>query len=600
MSTFRRTLQFLKPYRWRTLLAVLLGFLTVASNIGLMGTSGYLIASAALRPETVLLLWIPIVSVRFFGLSRGVFRYLERLVSHDLTFRILSQMRTWLYARIEPRGTVLLENRRSGDVLSSVISDVNEMQNLYLRVLAPPVVAVLSSLLGIGVVTAFHPRFGLILTGMLLFAGLAVPAAAHILGRRAGEAAVQHRAELYADAADLIMGMPELLVYGRAEDAVRRLESSQNRLTVLQDGQNRIAAVSGGLILSSAHFAMWLILAAAVSLTAAGSLNGVALPALAMVALASFEAVAPMPQAFQQFGSTMAAAERLFKLADGSESEGEIQADHGERAAHAGQSGSACGSGKLSPEGFEIRMNDVVFRYGEEEADALAGLTFTLPPGSRVAVVGESGAGKSSILQVLLKLRPFRRGEVTLGGFDLRELTEEEVRERFAVVSQNAQLFHATVRENLLLAKPGAAFDDLQRAARQAQIHETIERLPQGYDTLIGEWGAKLSGGERQRLALARALLRDAPVLLFDEPTTGLDPVTEQAFLRQMDTALKGKTVLWITHKLSGLEKMDDIVVLRHGKVSERGTHNDLLQRKGDYWDLYRMQQLLKIETTAQ
>lgn len=595
MTTFRRTLQFVKLYKGRTLLAVLLGFLTVASNIGLMGTSGYLIASAALRPETVLLLWIPIVGVRFFGLSRGVFRYLERLVSHDLTFRILSQMRTWLYGRIEPRGAALLEHRRSGDVLSSVISDVNEMQNLYLRVLAPPVVAVLSSLLGIGIVSAFDLRLGLILAGMLLFAGLIVPAAAHILGRRGGEAAVKHRAELYADAADLIMGMPELLVYGRAEEAIGRLETSQSKLSALQDGQNRIAAVSGGLMLASAHIAMWLILAAAVSLAAAGSLNGILLPALSMVALASFEAVAPIPQTFQQFGSTMAAAERLFKLADESGPAGNGQTDHGGRAKHAERSGSV--SAKLPPEGFEIRMNNVVFRYAEEEAEALSGLTLTLPRGSRVAVVGESGAGKSSILQVLLKLRPFQKGDVTLGGIDLRELPEEGVRERFAVVSQNAQLFHASVRENLLLAKPDASFDEIQQAARQALIHDTIIGLPQGYDTLVGEWGARLSGGERQRLALARALLRNAPVVLFDEPTTGLDPVTEQAFLQQMETALQGKSVLWITHKLTGLENMDEIVVLRHGKVSERGTHEELLRRKGDYWNLYRLQQLRRIES---
>lgn len=587
MSTFRRTLTFVGQYKWRTLLAVLLGFLTVGANIGLMGTSGYLIARAALRPESVLLLWVPIVGVRFFGLSRGVFRYVERLVSHDVTFRILASLRTWIYARIEPRGTVLLEGRRSGDVLSTVISDVNELQNLYLRVLAPPAVAVLSGMLGIGIVVWYDIRFGAILAVMLVLAGVVIPASAHRAGRRHGENMVKERAALYADASDLIMGMPELLIYGRAEESAERLGQVQNRLSAIQNGQNRTAAVTSGLMVACAQLAMWLMILAAVPLVAAGTISGISLSVLAMVALASFEAVSPLPQTFQQFGSTMAAAERLFKLADeGSGAEGvrldpaSAKASGAEPAAHIHTDG----------EGLAVCMEQVRFRYGAEEPDALAGLDLALKPGSRTAVVGESGAGKSSILQVLLKLRPYQAGTVTLGGADLKELTEEEVRDQFAVVAQNAQLFNETVRDNMLLAKPDATDEEIRRAAEQALIHDTIMELPEGYDTLIGEWGAKLSGGERQRLALARALLRDAPVVVFDEPTAGLDPVTEAAFIRQAEAALQGKTVLWITHKLAGLSRMDEILVLRQGRVTERGGHEELLRRKGDYWALHRLE----------
>jgi thiol reductant ABC exporter CydC subunit len=622
--TMKRMLLFIRPYKGRALLAVLLGFLTVAANVGLMGTSGYLIASAALRPESVLLLWVPIVGVRFFGLSRGVFRYLERLASHDVTFRILAKLRTWIYSRIEPRGATILEDRRSGDVLSSVISDVNELQNLYLRVVAPPVVAVLSSMLGIGILAWFDPRLGLILAVLLVLAGGVVPAVSQLRGRRLGEETVKHRAQLYADASDLIMGMPELLSYGRTEEAVLRLEKSQQDLNRLQSAQNRIAAVTSGLMVASGHMALWLVLLAGIPLLAAGSIDGVALPALTMVALASFEAITPLPQTFQQFGGTMAAAARLFRLADeapeDAEAEVVVAADAADAAgADAGQppadpaaphlpsaaSPEAHGTGPRLDTGLwlqpadspDIHLEQVVFRYSEGERAALDGFTLDLAAGRRIAVVGESGSGKSSILQVLLKLRPFEQGSVTLGGTDIRRIEAEALRDHFAVVTQHVQLFHATVRENLRLAKPDASEEELRGAARLALIDETIMKLPQGYDTLIGEWGAMLSGGERQRLALARALLRNAPVLLLDEPTVGLDPITEEQFLRRMNTALQGKTVLWITHKLAGLEHMDEIVVLRQGRVSERGTHESLLQRKGEYWRLRQLQELPGIQS---
>ncbi|WP_040951946.1 thiol reductant ABC exporter subunit CydC [Gorillibacterium massiliense] len=592
MDTFRKSVSFVRYYKGRTILAVLIGFLTVAANIGLMATSGYLIAKAALRPETVLLLWVPIVGVRFFGISRGVLRYLERLVSHDLTFRVLSRIRVWLYARLEPQGTSLLETRRSGDVLSSVISDVEEMQNLYLRVLAPPMIAGLSIVLSVSILSVYHVSFGLILLVMLLLAGLAVPLVSHFIGRKHGAAMVADRADLYADTADLIMGMPELLAYGQMDAAIEKLEQTQGRMNAGQISQNRLTAATGGIITACSHIAMWMIMLAAIPFVASGRMSGVYLPVVAMVALASFEAIGPIPQAFQHFGRTMAAARRLFALAGDAPPRAAAAAPASAAAASLPQSGHA---GGLAAGGFEIRMRDIIFRYAENDADALADLTLTLPPGRHVAVVGESGAGKSSLIQVLLKLRPYQRGTVEMGGIDLQQLDEGEVRERFAVVSQNVQLFNASVEENLRLAKPSATAEELEKAARQAQIHETIMQLPDGYQTLIGEWGAKLSGGERQRLALARALVKDAPVVLFDEPTTGLDAVTERAFLQQMDSVLKGKTVLWITHRLTGLEAMDEIIVLGRGREQERGTHRELLARDGAYKRLIRLQQEKKL-----
>lgn len=630
MSTFRRMLMFVERHRGKALLAMLLGFGTVGSNIALMGTSGYLIASAALRPETVLLLWIPIVGVRTFGISRAVFRYLERLVSHDVTFRILARMRTWLYCRIEPRGSVLLETKRSGEVLGTVISDVEELKNFYLRVLTPMAVALLAALFGVGLLTSFHLVLGLILAGMLALAGVLVPLGSHLVSRRTGQSAVEQRGELYAGTSDLINGLPELLVYGRAEEAVRKLELVQDQLTASQTRHSWVGAVTSGLMLGTSHLALWLVLTAGISLVTAGVLGGVYLPAVSLIALASFEAVNTLPEAFRLYGQTMAAARRLFELADGERAEGgslhggasastdidepsEREPVHGvsrvldagepsaqeplhsesrvsgvaEQAQPETRAASKLGAVSEPLSGpFSIQLDQVTFRYGPDEPDALRGITMSVEPGQWVAIVGESGAGKSSLTQVLLKIRPYQSGRIRLGGLDLQELDEELVRDRFGVVPQQIQLFHASVADNLRLGKQEATLEELQQVSELALLHDRIAGLPQGYDTLVGEFGAKLSGGERQRLAIARALLKDAPAYLFDEPTAGLDAVTEQELLRRLRAALAGKTVLWISHTLTGLEQMDRIIVLSRGQVVEQGTHSELMQRRGEYWRL--------------
>ncbi|WP_185602413.1 ABC transporter ATP-binding protein [Paenibacillus sp. 598K] len=231
------------------------------------------------------------------------------------------------------------------------------------------------------------------------------------------------------------------------------------------------------------------------------------------------------------------------------------------------------------------------FRYDADEAYALRDIDLTLATGRQVAVVGESGAGKSTLIRLLLKLRDYEEGSVTLQGRELAMMTAEAGRSQFAVVSQQVQLFNATVADNLRLGRPDAPMEVLREAARIAMLEPVIDKLPQGYDTIIGEWGARLSGGERQRLALARALVLDAPALLFDEPGTGLDPLTELAFGEKLRPLLAGKAALWVTHRLAGLETMDEILVLQDGRVCERGTHAELIRTRGAYYRMWRLQQ---------
>ncbi|MCQ6562365.1 thiol reductant ABC exporter subunit CydD [Paenibacillus mendelii] len=579
-KTFLRLLQFVRPHKWWALLAVLLGFATVATNVGLMGTSGYLIAKAALRPETVLLLYIPIVGVRFFGISRGVFRYVERLVSHDLTFRILKRLRVWLYERLEPRGVELLENKRSGDLLGSVISDVEQLQNFYLRIIAPPLVAALTVLLGFAIMANYDLQLGLLLVGMLLMAGMVIPWLSHRMGRSSGRDFVAARSEIYEETSDLLTGLPTLILYGQAQQMEERILTIQRRLDIHQKEQNRIAAFTGGSMVGLAHLTMWLMLLTVIPLTVSGHIDSYMIPALVLVAFACFEAMMPLPLSFQLFGQTMSAGDRLFRLAD----EAADQAQSAQSAAE-GTPDTSEWTGQ-----WQAKVNELSFRYAPEEPYALQDLSLSLVQGKQVAIVGESGAGKSTLLQLLLKLRTYEDGSITINGAELRDIAGESARDQFAVVSQNVQLFNATVAENLRLGRPEAALDELRAAARVARIDEMIERLPQGYDTIIGEWGAKLSGGERQRLALARALVRQAPAILFDEPGTGLDPLTEQAFTVNIEPLLAKKAVLWITHKLTGLERMDEIIVLQNGMMAERGAHQELLARQGVYWKLWKLQ----------
>ncbi|WP_020620479.1 thiol reductant ABC exporter subunit CydD [Paenibacillus daejeonensis] len=637
-AVLRRMLRFIMPHKWRLLAAVLIGFATVAANTGLMGVSGYLIAKAALRPENILMLYVPIVGVRFFGIARGVLRYVERLVSHDLTFRILKQLRTWLYAKVEPQGVRLLERRRSGDLLGSVLSDVEEQQNLYLRVIAPPVIALLAAALGFVVLARGAVSLGWLLLGMMALTGIAVPWLGHVLGRRGSQAFVETRSRLYEETSDLLAGMEPLTLYGRSGWQEERIARLQQQLNRHQRVQHAITACTGGIMSGLAHLTMWLILAAAIPLTASGLLPGYMIPALMLAGFACFEAILPLPQAFQHYGRTMAAGGRLLQLADEADRMNEGQGTssksgtlhpataaecppmtrHAAAAATASRpaasdrqavSGRAVDTEALpsvqerplaapppfvlagQPSGWRIELRGLSYRYAEGEAYALQDIRLSLVPGRRIAVVGESGAGKSTLLQLLLKLRAYEEGSVTVGGLELSSLACEEARAQFAVVSQQVQLFNATVADNLRLGRPDAPMSELREAARIAMLEPVIAKLPQGYDTVIGEWGAKLSGGERQRLALARALVMRTPALLFDEPGTGLDPLTELAFGEKLQPVLADKAVLWITHRLSGLEQMDEIVVLQAGRICERGTHAELVQARGAYYRMWSLQQ---------
>jgi len=573
---FLRLVRLVWPYRWWMALSVLLGFATVGSAIGLMATAAWIIARAALHPS-IAVLNVAIVGVRFFGIARGVFRYLERVVSHQTTFRLLSRMRVWLYERIEPLAPARLSDYHSGDLLSRISADIDTLENFYVRVLAPPAVAVLVTLMMAIFFGVIDLRLALALVAYLAVTGIGVPLLTRRLGRSAGQSLVATRGELNAALLDGVQGLADLAAYGQQTRQIERVRALSERIHREQMHMARVGGLDAALGALLTGLAVITVLALAIPLVGEGRLGGVMLAVLALATISSFEAVLALPQAFQHLESNLAAARRLFDLVDASPAVVDPP------------------DPLPAPERCDLVVRDLRFRYAPGDPPALDGVSFTLPQGGKLAIVGASGAGKSTLVNLLMRFWDYDEGSITLGGQELRCMRQDDVRAQFAVVRQDTHLFSGTIRDNLLLARPDASEQDLIAAAQQAQLDTFIRSLPQGYDTWIGEQGLALSGGERQRLAIARAVLKNAPILVLDEATANLDAVTEQAVMAAITHAMRDRTTLMITHRLVRLEDVDEILVLAAGRVVERGRHADLLAREGVYhhlWDLQRQELL--------
>ena len=570
-GTARRLLWLAAPFARQMALAVLLGFATIASGIGLMTTSAYLISKAALQPS-IADLQVAIVGVRFFGIARGVFRYLERYVSHEVTFRLLARLRVWFYRALEPLAPARLMDYRSGDLLSRIVADIGTLENFYLRVIAPPCVAVMIAVLAALIMGAFDPWLAVALLGFMVLAGVGVPLLARTLSRPAGRGLVLVRAELNSALLDGIQGVADLLSAGKGARHRERVRALSREVGGLQA---RLASIGGmsnalkGLLMNLATLAILLI---AIPLVSSGQLDRVYLALLVLAVLSSFEAVWPLPQAFQNLDSSLEAGRRLFEIVDADP----VVIDPADPLP--------------IPAGWGLQVQDLSLSYGPGEPPALDGISLALPRGHRLAVVGPSGAGKSTLVQVLLRFWDYQAGQILLEGRELREFGHEDLRRRIAVVSQRSHLFNATVRDNLLLARPGASQAEIIQAAEQAQIHSFIQSLPHGYDTWIGEQGLRLSGGERQRLVIARAILKNAPLLILDEPTAHLDALIERELMATLQELAVDRSVLLITHRLLGLERLDEILVLRAGRIIERGRHHDLVQMGGYYRRMWELQ----------
>lgn len=546
------------PRSGRFALALLLGSLALGSAVGLMATSGWLISRASQQPP-VMYLMLAVTATRAFGIGRAVFRYAERLVSHDAVLRMLADTRVAVYRRLERLAPAGLRSARRGDLLSRLVADVDALQDYWLRWLLPAGAALLVSAASVGFTAWLLPEAGAALAAGLLAAGVGVPLLTGAVARRAEHRLSPARGVLATRVTDLLTGTAELTVAGalptrtaearRADTVLTRIASRAATATALGDG---LTALATGLTVAATA----LVGAQAV---AGGRLSGVAMAVVVLTPLAAFEAVLGLPLAVQYRQRVRRSAERVYEVLDAPDPVREPELPQ---------------PAPASP--FPLCVQGLRARHAGQERDALAGLDLTLEQGRRVAVVGPSGSGKTTLAQVLLRFLDAEAGTYTLGGTDAYGMDGDDVRRLVGLCAQDAHLFDSTVRENLLLARKNATEAELRDALARARLLEWADGLPAGLDTLIGEHGARLSGGQRQRLALARALLADFPVLVLDEPAEHLDLPTADALTADLLAATEGRTTLLITHRLAGLAAVDEVIVLAAGRVAQRGAYAEL------------------------
>jgi thiol reductant ABC exporter CydC subunit len=543
VSTVRKLSAFAGVPVGRVALAILLGALAVGFGIALMTAAGYLISRAAEQPP-ILSLTVAIVAVRFFGLARPVARYLERIASHAVALRSLARLRARFYERIEPLAPAQLAGYRRGELLNRMVGDVDALQGLHPRVLGPPAVAALVCVASVAAAATVLPEAAAILAAGLFVGGVAVPLLAWATSRSAGRRQVAARGELTGELVELLRGAPELVAYGREDEALARVRAADAELVRLGRRDALAAGAADALLILVAGATVAGVLAVAVDAHAAGTLDRVLVATLALLALAAFDAVLPLPVAARELSGLLAAGRRVLETAE-REPLVRDPADPRPR----------------PPRRAPIALEGVTARYGSEPP-ALRRFDLRLEPGRRVALVGPSGAGKTTVMNLLLRFLDPVEGRITIAGHDLREYRQADVRSTFALAGQDAHLFDSTIRENLRLGRPEATDADLWVAIQRARLGDWVASLPAGLDTHVGEEGTMLSGGQRQRLVLARALLADAPVLLLDEPTAHLDPPTARALIDDVLDAGGDRGVLLITHRAEGLERMDEIVAL--------------------------------------
>ncbi|MFE6960242.1 thiol reductant ABC exporter subunit CydD [Streptomyces sp. NPDC057696] len=561
-------------------LAALLGSLSLGCAVALLSTSGWLISRASEMPP-VLYLLMAVTSVRAFGIGRSVFRYAERLVSHNAVLKALGGVRTAVYRRLEQLAPAALPAYRRGDLLARLVSDVDAIQDHHLRWRLPAAVAAVVSLGASAALGAFLPAAGAVLAVGLLLAGAVVPALASRISGRAERQRSPARGELASRVVDTFTGTAELIVAGALPARLARVRAADLRLTGLAARSAATAALSAGLISLITGLTVTGSAALGIQGVAGGALPGVCLAVVVLTPLAVFEAVAGMPTAVQFRERARTARARLDEVLAAPEPVAEPAVPVA-----------------LPAEPAPLTVRGLTARWPDAQHDALRGIDLDLAPGRRLAVVGPSGSGKTTLALVLLRFLDQTSGAVTVGAgpraVDTRALASDDVRRVIGLCAQDAHVFDSSLRENLRLARPDAEESDLRAALDRARLLDWVDSLPAGLDTMVGEHGARLSGGQRQRLALARALLADFPVLIMDEPAEHLDLPTADALTADLLAVTEGRTVLLITHRLAGLHStsVDEVLVLDHGRIAERGSWTELIDRQGGrLHDMWRREQ---------
>ncbi|RXZ77830.1 thiol reductant ABC exporter subunit CydC [Paenibacillaceae bacterium] len=591
---------YIKRYFWQFALAALLGALAIACAGALLFTSGYLISRSSLRPENILMVYVPIVLVRTFGFSKAVVQYLERLLGHDASLRVLAKMRSRLYHALEPQALRLGSQYSTGDLLGLLADDIERLQNVFLKTVLPALAGMLVYAAAMIALGWFDVQFAILMAcycGFLLFGAPAIALWSSLAKRQQLK---RERGALYRELTDAVFGMSDWLLSGRKQQFLSNWQQRQQTAAELDHSLRKRdwrrqwlsqCAVGVGVV-----FMIWW----AGGQAGQQNMAFVWIAAFTLIAFPLLEAFARMSDAvvnlpdYQTSLTRLAAVEAAepARSADGEEAgNGKAStiaaATTGDGQSRKSAAGTVTASVSKSP---HLKIDTISFHHGSEAESAadwsIRDVMLDVPYGRTVALLGRSGSGKSTLLNLILGELVPHKGEITVNGTAVQRLTDNRS-EVFAVLNQQPYLFDTTVANNIRLGRPDASDQEIHKAAELAGIGELIASLPKGYDTRMEETGRRFSGGERQRIALARILLQDAPIVLLDEPTVGLDPITERDLMNTIFQVLRGKTLIWVTHHLVGMEKLDAVMFMEQGKITMQGTHEQLLRDVPQYQRLY-------------
>ena len=540
-------------------LSVIFGFFAGISAVGLFASSGYLISKAALMPP-LYALTVLIAFLKLFGFARALGRYAERYFSHRATFTILSNLRLSFYKKLEPHAPRIFQKYRSGDLLSRIVGDVESLQNFFLRVYYPPVVLVIIFLGTIVFTSIFSIGVAVVLLLGLVVTGLLIPAWYTVKQRKLGNKVRQARGNLSTEATEFLYGFRDLKIYQQLNAKEENLQDAADAYLDEQEKDSMQMLSSHSWNTFVTLVVSWVVTGLGAFLVAEGDLNGLFLAMLVMISLTVFENATPMAVLPSHLEDSKRASDRLFSIVD------DESVDRGTTVLSRGG----------AP---HIELSGVSYRFPGETRDVLKDVSLTIPSGSKAAIVGASGSGKSTLLQLLMKFQAPRTGELTVNGHDIQHVTEESVWQHSNVVLQENHYFYGTIRENLQLASDNLSDEEMVRALEEVGLDFKL-------DQPVLEKGENLSGGEKQRLSIARAFLKGERLWLLDEPTSSVDALTEKEIYKNLYERAKDDTLVLISHRLTGLEKMDQIIVIDNGSVVEHGSYDELMNRQGYFYEM--------------
>ncbi|WP_068778839.1 thiol reductant ABC exporter subunit CydC [Paenibacillus sp. GM2] len=573
---------YFRLYSGRFALYLILGVLTLLSASMLMFTSGYLITKSSTMPYNILLVYVPIVGVRAFGIGRSVIHYIERLVGHDAVLRILSRMRVRLYRVLEPQALFIRSRYRTGDILGALADDIEQLQNVYIRTVFPSLVAIVLYATVVVALGMFDVVFALLVALYILILVAVLPYISLRLTRRTNAEVKRERNGLYQQLTDAVMGIGDWVISGRHHDFLTDYECAE---AVVANKERKLHVWSrwrgliGQLVVGLAAVAMiyW-----STGQAAAGHIDPTLIAAFVLVVFPLADAFLPVADAVERIPEYKESLDRLVRM-EGQSGEGPTDRENSLNKSSYGIESSSGAALQV-----RLKLEHVKFTYDNEGANSVDGVSIDIPQGKRIAVIGRSGAGKSTLLKLIQGALEPAEGAVMINDRAAVDYGEE-IPKLISVLNQSPHLFDTTVANNILLGRPEASEEEIQQAAEQARMGELMASLPEGLNTPMRETGQRFSGGERQRIALARVLLQNTPVLILDEPTVGLDPRTERALLSTIFQATSGKSLIWVTHHLVGAEHMDEIIFMEHGRIIMRGTHAELMEREPRYRNLYHL-----------